>query len=72
MTYTEKYAITEYHYFTKRRKRFMIRFILVILTAFLYLILSIPVLLVLLLIRKKKPEVCDKVSRSLILSLIHI
>ena len=44
----------------------MIRFILVILTAFLYLILSIPVLLVLLLIRKKKPEVCDKVSRSLI------
>ena len=42
----------------------MIRFILVILTAFLYLILSIPVLLVLLLIRKKKPEVCDKVSRS--------
>ena len=36
----------------------MIRFILVILTAFLYLILSIPVLLVLLLIRK--------------LSLIHI
>ena len=38
----------------------MIRFILVILTAFLYLILSIPVLLVLLLIRKKKPEVCDK------------
>ena len=31
----------------------MIRFILVILTAFLYLILSIPVLLVLLLIRKK-------------------
>ena len=41
----------------------MIRFILVILTAFLYLILSIPVLLVLLLIRKKKPEVCDKVSR---------
>ena len=64
----------------------MIRFILVILTAFLYLILSIPVLLVLLLIRKKKPEVCDKVSRALIrwifrvilffagtkLSLIHI
>ena len=44
----------------------MIRFILVILTAFLYLILSIPVLLVLLLIRKKKPEVCDKVSRALI------
>ena len=44
----------------------MIRFILVILPAFLYLILSIPVLLVLLLIRKKKPEVCDKVSRSLI------
>ena len=35
----------------------MIRFILVILTAFLYLILSIPVLLVLLLIRKKKPLV---------------
>ena len=33
----------------------MIRFILVILTAFLYLILSIPVLLVLYLIRKKKP-----------------
>lgn len=44
----------------------MIRFILVILTAFLYLILSIPVLLVLLLIRKKKPEVCNKVSRALI------
>ena len=44
----------------------MIRFILVILTAFLYLILSIPVLLFLLLIRKKKPEVCNKVSRSLI------
>ena len=44
----------------------MLRFILVILTAFLYLILSIPVLLVLLLIRKKKPEVCDKVSRALI------
>ena len=44
----------------------MIRCILVILTAFLYLILSIPVLLVLLLIRKKKPEVCDKVSRALI------
>ena len=44
----------------------MIRFILVILTAFLYLILSIPVLLVLLLIRKKKPEICDKVSRALI------
>ena len=44
----------------------MLRFILVILTAFLYLILSIPVLLVLLLIGKKKPEVCDKVSRALI------
>ena len=53
MTYTEKYAITEYHIFYQEEKKIHDRFILVILTAFLYLILSIPVLLVLLLIRRK-------------------
>ena len=66
MTYTEKYAITEYHYFYQEEKKIHDSFYSGGVKRHFIFNIQHSHPLVLLLIRKKKPEVCDKVSRSLI------
>ena len=44
----------------------MLRTILLVIIAILYLLLTLPVLLVLMLIRKKNPETCGRIANAMI------